>query len=92
MINGKNNKLVKKYKLKKGDNNIQIIIKNKITNLKDMFKYCDTLKNINELKYLDTKEITDFSDMFAVCSSLSDIKLENILIKYIDKEKYIIKL
>ena len=74
VINGKNNKLVEKYKLKKGDNNIQIIIKNKLTNLKDMFESCDTLKNIDELKYLDTKEITDFSYMFSKCSLLSDIK------------------
>ena len=74
VINGINNKLIEKYKLKKGKNNIQIIIKNKLMNLKDMFRYCRTLKNIDELKYLDTKEITNFRNMFYECSSLSDIK------------------
>ena len=78
VINGIKNKLVKKYKLKKGENNIQIIVKEKLIYLKDMFNGCRTLKNIDELKYLDTKDITDFSDMFRECSSLSDIKpLEN---------------
>ena len=78
VINGIKNKLVKKYKLKRGENNIQIIVKDKLINLKDMFKGCRILKNIDELKYLDTKDITDFSHMFDGCSSLSDIKsLEN---------------
>ena len=36
-INGKKNELVSKYKLKKGENNIEIIIKNKLYNLEDMF-------------------------------------------------------
>jgi len=74
MINRINNKLVEKYRLKKGENNIQIIVKNKLANLKKMFDGCSTLKNIDELKYLDTKEITNFSYMFYGCSSLSDIK------------------
>ena len=78
VINGINNKLVRKYKLKKGENNIQIKIKNKITNLKNMFDGCRSLENIDELKYLNTKEITNFSFMFNKCRSLSDIKsLEN---------------
>ena len=74
VINGIKSKLIQKYKLKKGENNIQIIIKNKINNVKNMFESCRTLKNIDGLKYLDTKEITDFSYMFDECSSLSDIK------------------
>ena len=64
MINGIKSKLIQKYKLKKGKNNILIIIKNKISNLEDLFKYCRTLKNIGKLKYLDIKEITDFSGIF----------------------------
>ena len=32
-INGKKNKLIKKYKLRKGENNIKMKIKNKIKNL-----------------------------------------------------------
>ena len=73
-INGVPNELVKKYKLKKGENIIKIIIKNKkITNLEDMFYKCSTLKNIEELEYLDTIEVTNFSGMFHGCSSLSDL-------------------
>ena len=34
-----------------------MIIKNNLTNLKNMFYECKSLKNINELKYLDTKDI-----------------------------------
>ena len=50
-----------KYQLKKGNNNIRILIKKKLTNLENMFYQCDTLKNISELKYLDVKEIKSFS-------------------------------
>ena len=74
-INGIPSELVKKYKLKKGENNIQIKIKNKkITSLEDMFYKCNTLKNIEELEYLDTIEVNNFSGMFHGCSSLSDLK------------------
>ena len=77
-INGNKNELVKRYKLEKGENNITIIIKNKITNLENMFYNCKSLINIKELEYLDTKDINNFSGMFNECSSLSDIKgLEN---------------
>ena len=78
IINGIKNKLVSEYELKKGENNIRIIIKNKIINLEEMFICCKALKKIEELKYLDIKEINNFSHMFWGCSSLSDIKsLEN---------------
>jgi len=74
IINGNRNNLINRYKLRKGENKIKIIIKNKITNLENMFYYCKSLKNIEELKYLDTKEIKNFKCMFRGCSSLSDIK------------------
>ena len=73
-INGEKSKLIKKYKLIKGVNNIKMIIKNRLTNLEYMFYWCNTLKDINELKYLDTKDINNFEYMFCGCSSLSDIK------------------
>ena len=73
-INGVKSKLIRRYKLIKGANNIKMIIKNKLTNLEDMFKWCDTLTDINELKYLDTKDINNFGHIFYGCSSLSDIK------------------
>jgi serine/threonine protein kinase len=77
-INGIKEELVKEYKLKKGENKIEIIIKNKIINLEYMFYKCTKLKNIEELKYLNTKEINNFSYMFSDCESLIDIKgLEN---------------
>ena len=74
IINGEKTKLVKKYKLKKGLNNIQIIIKNKLNNLENMFYECKNLKNIDELKYLDIKGVNNFSEMFSGCTSLTDIK------------------
>ena len=78
IINGNKNNLIKEYKLKKGRNNIKIIIKNKITNLEYMFYDCKLLKNIKELEYLDTKDINNFASMFNKCSLLSDINgLEN---------------
>jgi len=78
IINGNKNNLVKEYKLKKGRNNVKIIIKNKITNLEYMFYDCKLLKNVKELEYLDTKDINNFTSMFNKCSLLSDINgLEN---------------
>ena len=40
-------KLIKKYKLRKGENNIKMKIKNKIKDLQDMFYGCKNLVNIN---------------------------------------------
>ena len=78
IINGNKNELISRYKLKEGENNIKIRIKNKITHLEYMFYECKSLKNIEELEYLDTKDINDFSSMFYGCSSLSYLKgLEN---------------
>ena len=77
-INGIKNGLIKRCKLKKGENNIKIIIKNKIENLECMFYDCKSLININELEYLDTKDINNFSFMLTGCSSLLNLKgIEN---------------
>ena len=73
-IKGDKSKLVSKYKLKKGNNNIKMIIKNKIKDLRYMFNKCNNLKNIDELKYLNVKYCTNFSYMFYHCESLKDIK------------------
>ena len=74
-INGIKSNLVKRYELKKGENNIKLIIKNKkITDFSHMFHGCKKLKNIEELKLLITNCCIDFSFMFFGCSSLSDIK------------------
>ena len=72
-INGKENELVADYDLKKGINIIQMIIKDKLTNLAHMFSYCLSLADIGELKYLNTEEVNDFSAMFFTCLMLSDI-------------------
>ena len=78
IINGKPNKLVDKFTLLKGKNNIKMIIKNDLTNLEEMFHGCKTLVNINDLKYLDLKNITSIKKLFYGCESLKDIKvLEN---------------
>ena len=78
IINNEKKNLIEKYKLKKGENKIQIIIKGKITNLEDMFKGSKNLKYINELNNLDAKNINNFSGMFEGCSSLSNLNgIEN---------------
>lgn len=74
IINGVRTNLVPKYKLNKGENNIQLIIKNKLTSLRNMFNGCNTLKNIDDLKYLNTSYCIDFYGMFGGCKSLKDIK------------------
>ncbi len=74
IINGEKSKLVEKYKLKEGENNIKIIIKNKLTDLGYMFCGCETLIDINELEFLNTNDVNNFECMFSGCSSLSDIK------------------
>ena len=74
MINVKKCELSYNYNLEEGINNIQIKIKNKITNLENMFKRCISLINIEELKYLNTKKVNNFSHMFDGCKSLFNIK------------------
>ena len=80
-INGTDTKLVKSYKLKFGNNNIKLLIMNKLTDLSRMFYKCDTLYNIEELKYLDISGVNGFGGMggmFEDCKSLSNVKgLEN---------------
>ena len=74
IINGIKSELIEIYELKKGNNIIEIIIKNKIINMEYMFHECWTLTNIEGLMYLDVKEINNFSCIFCGCSSLSDLK------------------
>ena len=73
IIRGKKKKLVNKYKLKKGENKVTLIIKNKLTNMSDMFYKCNHLKDISGLKYLDVSGVEDFSSMFFGCSSLNNV-------------------
>ena len=74
IINGEKSELIEKYKLKKGLNDIKMIIKNKIKNLENMFYECNNLTNIDQLKFLDINEDNNFSEMFTGCQSLNDIK------------------
>ena len=73
-INGISSKLVKNYELKYGENNIEIIIKNTITNFEQMFYQCISLKNIEGLKDLEVMDGNNFSSMFYECESLTDLK------------------
>ena len=50
-IKGIKSKLIDKYDLEEENNNIKLIIKNKLKNLEEMFKDCKTLSNIQELKF-----------------------------------------
>ena len=73
IINGKNSPLVEEYYLDCGENNVTICIKNTLTNLSDMFRFCRILYDIDDLKYLNTENVTDFSEMFRY-TNISDIK------------------
>ena len=66
--------LVDKLELKEGENKIQLIIKNPLTNLRLMFFQCKTLYNIDELKYLNTNHCFDFSSIFSGCDLLENVK------------------
>ena len=70
IINGNKSPLIEEYDLKEGNNTIQIIINNPLTNLSRMFEYAESLVNIDELKYLNTQNIKDFSYMFSDCYKL----------------------
>ncbi len=63
-MNGQKSDLIEQYNLKKGENNIKLIIKNKLVNLSYMFYGCKTLKNNDELKYLNTFYCTNFEYIF----------------------------
>ena len=81
--------LISKYNLNKGKNDIQMVIKNKLTNLENMFYGCKSLQNIDELKYLDTENVNNFSCMFSWCSSLSNISaLENWKVSNVNNFSY----
>ena len=67
IINGKKSKLINKYDLKFGINNIQMIIKNQIKNFAYMFNNCISLKNIDELKYLNVSNGNNFR-ISVICS------------------------
>ena len=73
IIDNKQLPLIEKYYLKKGQNKIQMIILNKLTNLENMFLKCKSLINIEELKYLDVQEVNNFSRIFCNCKHLTNI-------------------
>ena len=64
IVNGQQDELNESNKLKKGENIITLIIKNKLINLSNMFFWCSNLKNISGLKYLDVSQ----SKNFEICS------------------------
>jgi hypothetical protein len=74
IINDKKSPLVCKYKLKKGTNIIKLIIKNDLNNLEHMFHGCDSLEQIEEIKYLDTRKVTNYSYMLSGCTLLKNIR------------------
>ena len=43
------------FELKEGENIITLLIKKKLTNLREMFYDCKNLEDIEELKYLNVK-------------------------------------
>ena len=74
IINGKHSYLNGVYyDLKKGDNSIKLIIKNKITNLSWMFAYIDKDIKYIELKNLDVSTVENFQCMFYDCTWMSNL-------------------
>ena len=74
IINGKQNiDLVSVYELNPGENIITLILKNKLTNLSEMFSGCKILKDIKELEFLDVRNVQNLSGMFNGCSSLVEL-------------------
>ena len=74
IINGKHSYLNGvDYHLKKGDNSIKLIIKNKITNLSWMFAYIDKDIKYIELKNLDVSTVENFQCMFYDCTWMSNL-------------------
>ena len=65
IINGDKTNLSSTYMLKKGENYITLIIKNKLTDLSYMFCNCFSLRNMEELRYLNTENVTNFSNIFS---------------------------
>jgi len=59
-INENKSKLVSKCKLKKGDNNFKIILKNKIKDLQHMFNSCNNLKKYRRIKIFKCKILYKF--------------------------------
>ena len=66
IINGKKNKLVDYFDLEKGNNTIILIVKNNLEDLGNMFNGCESLYNIDGLKYLNIKYCSNFRYMFQV--------------------------
>lgn len=73
VINGTETNLISRYKLKKGENKIQIKLKGNIYNLEYMFYRCYSLTHIDGLKYLDTSCVYNFSYMFDECYYLFNL-------------------
>ena len=65
IINEDKTNLSSTYMLKKGENYITLIIKNKLTDLSYMFCNCFSLRNMEELRYLNTENVTNFSNIFS---------------------------
>ena len=65
IINENKTSLSNTYLLKKGENYITLIIKNKLTDLSYMFCNSFTLSNMEELKYLNTENVINFSYIFS---------------------------
>lgn len=73
IINGKEEKLCQKYKLKKGNNKIKFIFKEAITNFSYLFYECTSLSNIAALKNWKVSNATNLTSLFYGCTSLKNV-------------------
>ena len=73
IINGTKTNLISRYNLKKGENKIQIKLKENLYHLEYMFYRCYSLTHIDGLKYLNTNCVSNFSYMFDECFYLFNL-------------------
>lgn len=73
IINGKEENICHKYKLKKGKNKIKFIFKEAITNFNYLFYECTSLSNISALNSWDVSNATNLTSLFYGCTSLKNI-------------------
>ena len=78
IINGEERELAALYNLKKPqdlNNTIEIRLKGikNITNMSEMFDYCQRLSSLTDISKWDTKNVTDMSKIFSRCDRLSSL-------------------
>ena len=74
-IEGHEKKLTSSYKFEKdGDVQVEIILKETLTDTSEMFYDCESLVDISDLGNLNMSNVTDAHNMFSFCTQLDSIE------------------